>query len=68
PFCPGGADMFAYDVNADGLNDVITSLDAHGYGLVWWCWPRHRCWSRLGGARTAKWWRLACCEVFTEPT
>ena len=36
PFCPGGADMFAYDVNADGLNDVITSLDAHGYGLVWW--------------------------------
>ena len=36
PFCPGGADMFAYDVDADGLNDVITSLDAHGYGLVWW--------------------------------
>lgn len=36
PFCPGGADMFAYDVNADGLNDVITSLDAHGFGLVWW--------------------------------
>ena len=36
PFCPGGADMFAYDVNADGLNDIITSLDAHGYGLVWW--------------------------------
>jgi putative membrane-bound dehydrogenase-like protein len=35
-FCPGGADMFAYDVNADGLNDIITSLDAHGYGLVWW--------------------------------
>jgi len=36
PFCPGGADMFAYDVNSDGLNDVITSLDAHGYGLAWW--------------------------------
>ena len=36
PFCPGGADMFAYDVNGDGLNDVITSLDAHGYGLAWW--------------------------------
>ncbi|MFO0012170.1 MAG: PVC-type heme-binding CxxCH protein [Planctomycetota bacterium] len=36
PFCPGGADMYAYDVDGDGLNDVITSLDAHGYGLVWW--------------------------------
>jgi hypothetical protein len=27
--------MFAYDVNGDGLNDVITSLAAHGYGLAW---------------------------------
>ncbi len=41
PFAPGGgthgaAQMFAYDVNGDGLNDVITSLDPHGYGLVWW--------------------------------
>ena len=27
--------MFAYDVNGDGLNDVITSIDAHGWGLVW---------------------------------
>lgn len=31
----GGAQMFAYDVNGDGLNDVITSLDAHGWGLSW---------------------------------
>jgi FG-GAP-like repeat len=31
----GGSQMFAYDVNGDGLNDVITSLAAHGYGLVW---------------------------------
>ncbi|MBG85619.1 MAG: hypothetical protein CMO80_01810 [Verrucomicrobiales bacterium] len=31
----GGAQMFAYDVNGDGLNDVITSLAAHGYGLAW---------------------------------
>ena len=31
----GGAQMFAYDVNGDGLNDVITSLDAHGWGLAW---------------------------------
>jgi hypothetical protein len=34
-FAEGGAQMYAYDVNGDGLNDVITSLRAHGYGLVW---------------------------------
>ena len=28
--------MYAYDVNGDGLNDVITSIEAHGYGLVWY--------------------------------
>ena len=28
--------MYAYDVNGDGLNDVITSLDAHGWGLSWY--------------------------------
>ena len=32
--------MFAYDVNGDGLNDVITSLAAHGYGLAWY--EQHR--------------------------
>ena len=31
----GGGQMFAYDINGDGLNDVITSLDAHGWGLSW---------------------------------
>jgi hypothetical protein len=31
-----GADMFLYDVNGDGLPDVITSLFAHGPGLAWW--------------------------------
>ena len=25
--------MYAYDVNGDGLNDIITSIAAHGYGL-----------------------------------
>ncbi|MBN8248422.1 MAG: VCBS repeat-containing protein [Verrucomicrobia bacterium] len=35
PFGVGGAQMYAYDVNGDGLNDVITSLSAHGYGLAW---------------------------------
>lgn len=31
----GGAQMFVYDVDGDGLNDVVTALDAHGYGLAW---------------------------------
>ena len=31
----GGAQMYAYDVNGDGRNDIITSLAAHGYGLAW---------------------------------
>jgi hypothetical protein len=34
-FGSGGAQMFTYDVNGDGKNDVITSLAAHGYGLAW---------------------------------
>ena len=35
-FAPrGGAEMFAYDVDGDGDNDVITSLAAHEYGLAW---------------------------------
>ena len=34
-FGTGGAQMYAYDVNGDGLNDVITSLAAHGWGLAW---------------------------------
>lgn len=31
----GGAQMYAYDVNGDGWNDVITSFAAHGFGLLW---------------------------------
>jgi hypothetical protein len=34
-FGPGGAQMYAYDVNGDGRADVVTSLAAHGYGLSW---------------------------------
>ncbi len=34
-FGGGGAQMYAYDVNGDGKNDVITSLAAHGFGLAW---------------------------------
>ena len=33
---PGGAQMYAYDVDGDGDNDVITSLAAHGFGLAWY--------------------------------
>ncbi len=34
-FGDGGAQMYTYDVDGDGDNDVITSLQAHGYGLAW---------------------------------
>ena len=39
-FCePGGAQMLVFDVDGDGLADVVTSDHAHGYGL---CWHRQR--------------------------
>ncbi|MEX0642222.1 MAG: VCBS repeat-containing protein [Pirellulales bacterium] len=31
----GGAQMFAFDVDGDGDHDVVTSKNAHGYGLSW---------------------------------
>ena len=31
----GGAQMFAFDVDGDGDSDIVTSLDAHGWGLAW---------------------------------
>ena len=36
PWGPGGAEMSVYDVNGDGLNDVVTALSAHGWGLAWY--------------------------------
>jgi hypothetical protein len=36
PGSHGGAQMYAYDVNGDGLNDIITSIAAHGFGLAWY--------------------------------
>ena len=35
-FADNGAQMLVYDVNGDGLNDVITAINAHGYGLSWY--------------------------------
>jgi hypothetical protein len=32
---PGGALMAVYDVNGDGLNDVVTSMGGHDFGLAW---------------------------------
>lgn len=32
----GGAMLGVYDVNGDGLNDVVTSLEGHGFGLAWY--------------------------------
>lgn len=38
PFSPdqGGAQMFAFDVDGDGDNDVVTAMNGHGYGLSWY--------------------------------
>jgi hypothetical protein len=50
-FLRGGADIFVYDVNGDGIPDVISSLNGHGPGLAWFeqkkdprgnvSWKRH---------------------------
>ena len=34
-FGGGGGEIGVYDVNGDGLADVVTSLAAHGFGLAW---------------------------------
>ncbi len=36
PMGAGGSQMYAYDVNGDGLSDIITALEAHGFGLAWY--------------------------------
>lgn len=35
-FAPASAQMYAYDVNGDGLADVVTALAAHGFGFAWY--------------------------------
>jgi len=44
-FAREGAQILVYDVDGDGLNDVITAWNCHGYGLVW-----HRQTRGAGGA------------------
>ncbi|MBI5772085.1 MAG: VCBS repeat-containing protein [Verrucomicrobia bacterium] len=31
----GGAQILIYDVDGDGKNDVVTAMNAHGWGLSW---------------------------------
>lgn len=32
----GGAELALYDVNGDGLLDVVGPMEGHGFGLAWW--------------------------------
>lgn len=34
--CRGGSQMLVNDYDQDGDNDIVTSLDGHGYGLGWY--------------------------------
>ena len=34
-FGRGAAEISVYDINGDGLNDIITPLSAHGWGISW---------------------------------
>ena len=36
PGTAGGAQMYAYDFNGDGQPDVLTTLNPHLFGLVWY--------------------------------
>ena len=35
-FGAGPAQMLVYDIDGDGLNDVIAAWDCHNYGLLWY--------------------------------
>jgi HEAT repeat protein len=35
-FADAGAQMLVYDVDGDGLTDIITAWHCHHYGMVWW--------------------------------
>jgi len=35
-FAPAAAQMLIFDIDGDGLNDVVTAWDCHNYGLYWY--------------------------------
>lgn len=35
-FSPAAAQILVFDVDGDGLNDVVTAVSCHGYGISWW--------------------------------
>jgi len=36
PFADAAAHMLVFDVDGDGLNDVVTALHCHNYGFAWY--------------------------------
>ena len=48
----GGSVMAVYDVNGDKLNDVVTVLAAHGWGLAWFEQKRDRPGQRFRSSST----------------
>ena len=51
----GGAEMAVYDVNGDGLNDIVTSLEAHGFGLAWFEQEKSQPTERSRSCATSSW-------------
>ena len=62
--------MYAYDVDGDGDNDVITSLAAHDFGLAWYEQDSATA-STIAFRSTSSWAsgrsRTATALVFSEP-
>lgn len=77
PYSLGGAQIVVSDVNGDGLPDIISSLDAHGYGLAWFeqlpgslpissiCWAKM---ARFNAEQTAPLPRLLPRPLLHAPT
>lgn len=53
--CKGGSQMLVHDYDQDGDNDIVTSLDGHGYGLGWY--------ENLGKEKN---WELVYHEILPE--
>lgn len=72
----GGADMMVFDVNGDGLPDVVTSLAAHGWGLAWFeqirdkrdqiTWKRHMIMGNPSDPDRAQWEETDKSVAFSE--